>query len=56
MKIFQQIGKLFGAILLASVFVLSGINPVSAADEDTLPQYRLQISPAKIDIGDLKPG
>lgn len=56
MRIFQQIGKLFGAILLASVFVLPGINPVSAADEDTLPQYRLQISPAKIDIGDLKPG
>lgn len=57
MKIFQQIGKLFGAILLASVFVLSGVSPAMAADDDeAIPQYRLQISPAKIDIGDLKPG
>lgn len=53
MKIFQKIGTLFGAILLASTLVLSSFNGAYAEE---LPDYRLQLSPARQDVGDLKPG
>lgn len=55
MKIFQKISKFLGAALVFAVLVASNAAPVFA-DDDDVPQYRLQISPAKIDIGNLDPG
>ncbi len=54
MKIFQKISKVFAAFLLATLMVVSSAAGVWADEE--VPQYRLQLSPAKADIGDLKPG
>lgn len=55
MKIFQKISKFLGAALVFAVLVASNAAPVFA-DDDDVPQYRLQISPAKVDIGNLDPG
>lgn len=55
MKIFQKISKFLGAALVFAVLVASNATPVFA-DDDDVPQYRLQISPAKVDIGNLDPG
>lgn len=55
MKIFQKISKFLGAALVLAVLVASNAAPVFAEDEK-IPQYRLQISPAKVDIGNLDPG
>lgn len=56
MKIVQKLSKIFGAFLLTALagFFFSA-QPVFAADEE-IPDYRLQVSPASIDVGDLKPG
>lgn len=53
MKIFQKINKFFVAACFTFV---SAIFCGSNVFADELPDYRLQISPAKIDVGDLKPG
>lgn len=55
MKIFQKISRFLGAALIFAALFASNAAPVFAEDEK-IPQYRLQISPAKIDIGDLEPG
>ena len=55
MKIFRQIGYVFGAVFVAAVMAVFGLNAEPVLAEDT-PEYRLQISPAKQDIGELKPG
>jgi len=54
MKVFQNIRRFLGASLMAAVFALSSFSPVMAVNE--VPEYRIQLSPAKQDIGDLKPG
>jgi hypothetical protein len=53
MKIFQQLKYVLAAVFASAAMALCGASSVSAAD---VPDYRLQISPAKEDIGDLKPG
>ena len=53
MKIFQQLKYIFVAVFASTAIALVGAGPVSA---DEVPDVRLQISPAKEDIGDLKPG
>lgn len=55
MKIFRQMRYALGALLVAAVAMGFGLaTPVQAEEE--IPEYRLQISPAKQDIGELKPG
>lgn len=57
MKIFQKISSFLGAVFVTTALIITNAVPAVAADGDnTVPQYRLQISPAKTDIGDLKPG
>lgn len=54
MKVIHRVSKFFvGVVLVAGVFF--GLNGSAAYAED-LPQYRIQMSPARSDIGDLKPG
>ena len=53
MKIFRQVCGFFGAIAVACAFVF--VNPSTVFAEDQATQ-RIQISPAREDIGDLKPG
>lgn len=53
MKIFQQLKYVLLAVFASATMALMGASVASAAD---VPDYRLQISPAKEDIGDLKPG
>ena len=53
MKIFQQLKYVLVAIFASATMALVGSSAVSAAD---VPEYRLQVSPAREDIGDLKPG
>lgn len=53
MKIFQKLSKSFCGILAAFTLALVSFSPAVAAD---IPDYRIQMSPAREDIGDLKPG
>lgn len=53
MKVFQQLKYVFVAVFASATMALLSASSVSAAD---IPEYRLQISPAKEDVGDLKPG
>lgn len=55
MKIFQKLSKFLSAAIIAATLIIPNAAPVFADDEE-VPQYRLQIAPAKIDIGDLDPG
>ncbi len=53
MKVFHQT-KLFLAVVFSAVaLALTSFSSVNAAD---IPEQRIQISPAKDDIGELKPG
>ncbi len=57
MKFFQRLGRFCGTLLVAAVFGLCGAQQVWAEDGSVeLPDYRLQLSPARQDIGELKPG
>lgn len=53
MKIIQRISKFF-LVAALSICCALGLSSVTFADE--VPEYRLQISPAKEDLGELKPG
>lgn len=53
MKIFHQTKKIFVAAFSALILAVVGVSPVFA---DEIPEYRIQMSPAKEDIGELKPG
>lgn len=55
MKVFRRFSKIFGAFLLVAAMLSGTVAPALAA-EDERPEYRLQISPASQDIGELKPG
>lgn len=53
MKIFQKISHILAVAILAATCVLvSGVSVYA----DEVPEYRIQMSPARNDIGDLKPG
>ena len=54
MKVIHRFSKFFVGVALATVALL-GLNS-SSAYADELPQYRIQMSPAREDIGELKPG
>lgn len=57
MKVLQRLGRFCGAILLATVISMCGVHQVYAEDDDSeLPDYRIQLSPARQDIGELEPG
>lgn len=56
MKVFQKLNKYFLAllgVLMASAVFFGETNATFAAE---IPDYRLQISPAREDIGELEPG
>lgn len=53
MKVFQQLRYILVAVFASVTIALVGAGTANAVD---IPDYRLQISPAKEDIGDLKPG
>lgn len=53
MKIFQKLKFVLAAFFTSATMALIGSNAVQAAD---VPEYRIQISPAKFDVGELKPG
>lgn len=53
MKIFQQFKFILAAFFASATMAVLGAGPVQAAD---IPDYRIQISPAKADLGDLAPG
>lgn len=53
MKIFQHLKLVLAAIFLSATMIVISASSVQAAD---IPEYRIQISPAKFDIGDLNPG
>ncbi len=54
MKIFQRISKFCAAFLLAATMIFTGVAPVFAEEE--APEYGIEMSPTKVDLGDLKPG
>lgn len=57
MKVFRHIQYVCGAILASLTIALAGTSASPAlAEENKIPEYRLQMSPAKQDIGELKPG
>lgn len=53
MKIFQRFSKFLVGAICAVVFSIFGASAAMAAE---VPEYRIQMSPAREDIGDLKPG
>lgn len=53
MKIFKNISKVLMGAVLALAYVFAGGLSVYAED---VPEYRIQMSPARNDIGELKPG
>lgn len=53
MKIFQQLKYVLFAVFASTTMVVLGSGAVHASE---IPDYRIQISPAKEDIGELKPG
>lgn len=53
MKVFRKISKCFCGILATFMLAVMSFAPVAA---DDVPEYRIQMSPAREDIGDLKPG
>ncbi len=53
MKVFQYLKHVLFAVFTSVTMVVLGSGAVHA---DEIPDYRLQISPAKEDIGELKPG
>ena len=54
MKVFQRVSSVLCGMFLAMSMIVLNHSAVFA--EDKQPEYRLQVSPAKQDIGDLKPG
>ncbi len=54
MKVFQRVSSVLCSMFLAMSMIVLNHSAVFA--EDKQPEYRLQVSPAKQDIGDLKPG
>lgn len=53
MKTFQKFACLLGTVFTLALMTFFSSNQALAAD---VPDYRIQISPAKEDIGELKPG
>lgn len=53
MKVFRKFSKILLGAFLAIAFAVSGSVATFAED---IPEYRIQMSPARNDIGDLKPG
>lgn len=53
MKIFQKISKVLMGVALVSACIFAG---AAQAHADEVPEYRIQMSPARNDIGELKPG
>lgn len=53
MKIFQRLNKF---LLSAAFAVVCALGLSGAVFADDVPEYRIQISPARNDIGELKPG
>lgn len=55
MKFFRRINYILSALAVAILCSLGGSMAAFAAEEE-IPDYRLQISPVKVDIGDMNPG
>lgn len=55
MKVFGQIKVAFSALMLTLAVTVAGLVLQANAAEET-PQRRMQLSPARLDLDDLKPG
>lgn len=55
MKLFRRINYILSVLALTILCAICGPASAMAADEK-IPDYRLQISPVKVDVGDMEPG